>query len=503
MYVYSGKMDFERAVNESITFVFPVDLALQDPVCVYWQWSDRSKENNTQASLYGTIHEIMKTDTRYSVCFMCSSFQFEADFTPDLESMTVKMYTNPRTPSVTTVTRSLSTPSLVPTTRVYTGKFSWPEEATNEMMTLVVPDDIYDGAPVGVYFQYTVNTPEAPRTRYSLSSTFHTVEKSNTQIKASFDTFDVVIYYPAAKSAKITRRGVTSSQAVDLQQTDWRQARKKRALIMRADTGGDNGIFLLRDMLTRDLDFSPEDIEIYYYDGRRAPTGNRLTSMLYTLLSSAQPGDVRFLYLDVQDGGRGITMAKTDYGGRNIYSYGTVVDTVRQYLKPGVNFTLISTSPMGGSIGGGFMMSAVAETQDAMKHMQVGWYRYDPWLYAIMAVIKKQVKDHGSIPTYTALFNGAKKFLKTPYARSLIIGDNYKGASEDELKPTGTRVTSVYMSNQDPQLMCFGQSNPDEERFLCPLVSSGRVGQTGSDSVTRFPRDEYPTDCAPLEVGFV
>ncbi|KAI5825032.1 hypothetical protein K523DRAFT_365892 [Schizophyllum commune Tattone D] len=480
MYVYSGKIDFERAVNESITFVFPIDLALQDTVCVYWQWSDRSKENNTQASLYGTIHEIMKTDTRYSVCFMCSSFQFEADFTPDLESMTVKMYTNPLTPSVTTISRSLSTPSLVPTTKVYTGKFSWPEEATNEMMTL-----------------------DAPRTRYSLSSTFHTVEKFTAQIKASFDTFDVVINYLAAKSAKVTRRGATASQAVDLQQTDWRQARKKRALIMRADTGGDNGIFLLRDMLTRDLDLSPEDIEVYYYDSQRAPTGNRLTSTLYTLLSSAQPGDVRFLYLDVQDGGRGITMAKTDYGGRNIYSYGTVVDTVRQYLKPGVNFTLISTSPMGGSIGGGFMVSAVTETQDAMKHMQVGWYRYDPWLYAIMAVIKKQVKDHGSIPTYTALFNGAKKFLKTPYARSLIMGDNYKGASEDELKPTGTRVTSVYMSNQDPQLMCFGQSNPDEERFLCPLVSSGRVGQTGSDSVTRFPRDEYPTDCAPLEVGFV
>ncbi|KAL1668381.1 hypothetical protein GGF50DRAFT_111406 [Schizophyllum commune] len=485
MYVYSGKIDFERAVNESITFVFPIDLALQDTVC------------------YGTIHEIMKTDTRYSVCFMCSSFQFEADFTPDLESMTVKMYTNPLTPSVTTISRSLSTPSLVPTTKVYTGKFSWPEEATNEMMTLVVPDGIFRRRPRRSLLPVLGKHPGcAPNPLLPLLHIPHRREFT-AQIKASFDTFDVVINYPAAKSAKVTRRGATASKAVDLQQTDWRQARKKRALIMRADTGGDNGIFLLRDMLTRDLDLSPEDIEVYYYDSQRAPTGNRLTSTLYTLLSSAQPGDVRFLYLDVQDGGRGITMAKTDYGGRNIYSYGTVVDTVRQYLKPGVNFTLISTSPMGGSIGGGFMMSAVTETQDAMKHMQVGWYRYDPWLYAIMAVIKKQVKDHGSIPTYTALFNGAKKFLKTPYARSLIMGDNYKGASEDELNPTGTRVTSVCMSNQDPQLMCFGQSNPDEERFLCPLVSSGRVGQTGSDSVTRFPRDEYPTDCAPLEVGFV
>ncbi|KAL1680261.1 hypothetical protein EV122DRAFT_276439 [Schizophyllum commune] len=496
MYVFNGKIDFEKAVNESITFVFPIALALKDPVCVYWQWSDRWKENNTQ---YGTIHEVTKTDTQYSIYFMCSYFEFEADFTPDFKSMTVKMYADPETPSTTTVRRSLSYPSLVPTTKVYTGKSDYHEDVTNEMITLVVPDGIYDGAPIGLYFQHTVDTQENPRTHYSISSTVHTVEKTEGQIKASFldsenHPFDVEIYYPEARYGKITRRGAKTSQVFHLQQNDWRQARKKRALIVRADTGSDNGIFLLRDMLTKDLDFSPEGVEMLYWDGQRVPTGKRFKSMLFTLLSGAQPDDVRFLYLDVPDDGRGIVMALTERGGNDIVTYSTIANTVWENLKPGVNLTILSTSCLGGSIGGGFLLSACHEAQANMKAMQVDGNRIDPWLYAIVAVIKKQIKDQGSIPTYSSLFNGAKKFLKTPFASSHIVDDKYMGPSANELSPTG-RNWGQSTSNQDPQLIFFGQSNPLEEKFLCPLVSSPRVGQTGSDWVTRFPRDEYPTSC--------
>uniref|UniRef100_D8Q4G4 Expressed protein n=2 Tax=Schizophyllum commune (strain H4-8 / FGSC 9210) TaxID=578458 RepID=D8Q4G4_SCHCM len=112
-------------------------------------------------------------------------------------------------------------------------------------------------------------------------------------------------------------------------------------------------------------------------------------------------------------------------------------------------------------------------------------------MYAIVAVIKKQATDQRSVPTYSSLFTGAKKFIKAQLARS-ALGDKYKGPSTDELSPT-MRKRDLGTSNQDPQLIYFdGYVNPHEERFLFPFVSA-RGGQAIGEKVVRFPRDEYPT----------
>ena len=53
MLIYNGKLNwYDYAIDETITIVFPAGLALNDPVCAYWQWTKdgagNKKTNSTQ-----------------------------------------------------------------------------------------------------------------------------------------------------------------------------------------------------------------------------------------------------------------------------------------------------------------------------------------------------------------------------------------------------------------------------------------------------------------------
>ncbi|KAI5826804.1 hypothetical protein K523DRAFT_354837 [Schizophyllum commune Tattone D] len=451
MHVYLGRLNWLSSVdNECITVVFPGGLGLQDPVCAYWQWSmSTTIDQGVNDCQYGLIKTVTKTSTQYMITFAGQDYLVDAEFSANLTSMTMKMYVADglvEPSSVSKLQKQMSTPSLVPSTKVFTGKINWSRFAINEMVTLVVPNGVADSA-----------------------------------------------------------------------KTDWRQLHRKKALIVRYGTGTDNGIFLLRDMLTTGLGFDAVDVDMVYYHhepadsiavipfGQQAPTAANFKAKLTSFLSSAETGDVRFLYLDTlgetgpagtADEKKGIVLAANDEGRERETVYNEWLATVIHRSQSHHPYLiLLGLEDVGlNHATGGILLSAYHETQSNIKALQVNGSNVDPWLYTIIAVIKKQIKDRGSIPTYSSLFNGAKKFLKTPFASSHIVDDKYMGPSANELSPTG-RNWGQSTSNQDPQLIFFGQSNPLEEKFLCPLVSSPRVGQTGSDWVTRFPRDEYPTSC--------
>ncbi|KAL1708000.1 hypothetical protein EV121DRAFT_288052 [Schizophyllum commune] len=523
MYVYCGKITWlQQAENECITFVFPAGLALKDPICAYWQWSDQAKTNNHQ---YGNINTVTKSDIEYKISFALTDYLLDAEFTPDLQSMTIRMYTATQPePSVSTLRLYTTALSLVPSTKVYTGKFSWWIHATNEMMTLVLPNGISAGAPVGLYFQFTVNWKNLPKTLYCVNSTFHTVQTSAGQIKASFNSayymFDAIIY-PGTKNAKVTTRENATNRSYDLVQNDWRQAHRKKALIVRFGTGIDSGISLLRETLTTDLGFDAGDVEMLYYnsepanapavvsDGQGAPTAARFKSKLTSFLSSAEAGDVRFLYIDTlgaalpdgestgsADEERGLILAENEQGTGNEIIYNDwLATTIRENLAGGVNLTILTSVCLGREMmnttaaTGGILLSACYETQSNAKALQVGNNKVDPWMYAIVAVIKKQLKEKRGVPTYSSLFNDAKKFIESQLGRPSLDANKYKGPSTNELSPTKRGVDT---SNQDPQLIFInGYVNPHEERFLFPFVAP-RGGQAG-EGVVRFPRDEYPT----------
>lgn len=66
----------------------------------------------------------------------------------------------------------------VPSTEVFTGKLNWWSYAQNEMITLVVPSGITNGAPVGFYHEWTVDGAGHAKSNHSVNATLSSVSTS-------------------------------------------------------------------------------------------------------------------------------------------------------------------------------------------------------------------------------------------------------------------------------------------------------------------------------------
>ncbi|KAG7086961.1 hypothetical protein E1B28_002878 [Marasmius oreades] len=282
-------------------------------------------------------------------------------------------------------------------------------------------------------------------------------------------------------------------------------------------------------MLIDHLGFAPGDVEMCYFDidppkgqgakkctqGQLAPTATRFKSKFRSLLSSALTGDVRFLYVDVHGGtypdeeGSGEQdekdeawrFAEDENGTRQeLVMDDWVGSTIRANLKSGVNLTILTSSCMGGGMldthtaTPGVLLAGCHETQfnvKALKTRDDGVV--DPWVNAITAVVRSSASNNRGIPTYTNLFNQAKKKIVNQLKDgSQWAGRRYKGPSPDETKPIPWDPEQD-TSNQDPQLIFYnGFVDPDRERFLVPFLPPNAGIAKGE--ATRYPHDEVAHD---------
>ena len=320
-----------------------------------------------------------------------------------------------------------------------------------------------------------------------------------------------------------------------------------QALIARFDNSSDSGIFMVKDMLTKYLGFEAANVEMLYYDvdvgggGKSltgchpAPTAGRFKEKLVEMLAGAQPGDVRFLYVDAQGTQKGGDDCKPDDGKnggwmfaegdcgtkKELVTNGWISETIRkvcpawsliseawsavltarlrfQSLKPGVSLTILAPSCLGGGIidttttTPGLLLARCHETQSTAKALKVGSEWVDPWTYAITKIVAQRVKR--GVPTYTALFEEAKVFIKRLVDCGCELDRNkYFSSSPDERHPEArNEACPCHKSHQDPQ-MIFDVTfiNPDAERFLFPVAPSSGCdcGAAGRAKVMRFPRD--------------
>ncbi|KAI0667597.1 hypothetical protein C8Q78DRAFT_312143 [Trametes maxima] len=527
MYVFNGKFNWlDYAENENITVVVPVGFALNDPICAYWQWTDDGEGNKkVNKSQVGVISSVANSVDGYHIGFTFENYyRFDATFSDDRSSLTF---------TISSPEGNLSDPftlplqygdaSSIPSTSVYTGKLNWLTYAYDEMVTLVVPSGVFDGAPVGLYHQWTVSKEGDAKRNHSVNSTFRAVTVGNNgDVTGTFDdgyyTFEVTIPDGGQGAHIYMSKSSGENTSVSLTQADFRGLGTKKALIIRFGTGTDNGIFLVREMLTRHLGFATVDVELCYFDangqsgpkqctqGQDPPTAGHFKEKFQHLLSSASAGDVRFLCVDVHgttypdgdlqqdDEDRGWVFADDgDWARKSVVYDDWISDTIRNNLKPGVNLTILSSSCIGGGVLGatsatpGVILAGCHETQFNVKGLTVSGSTLDPWMHAMTLVIDNRVRRKRGVPSYSVLFNEAKRYI----VRQLAAGDlspEYKGPSPDETEPIPYhRQTET--SNQDPQLSFYsGYIDPDSERFLFPFtMASG--GRAGGDT-TRYPRDE-------------
>ncbi|KAJ7450284.1 hypothetical protein B0H11DRAFT_321707 [Mycena galericulata] len=341
----------------------------------------------------------------------------------------------------------------------------------------------------------------------------------------------------------------------NLKQTDFRDLHQKKALILRFGTGTDEGIFMVEAMLFKHLGFASDDIELSYFDvdpptgpkqctkGQDPPTAANFKSKFTQLCRSAVAGDVRFLYVDAhgttypdEDGsgesdnqdedwilaadndstlyvdahgttdpgedGSGepdnqdegwILAANSDGTRKAVVSDDWLGACIRNNLAKGVNLTILTSSCMGGgmldtlSATPGILLAGCHETQFNVKALK----GMDPWMVAVTAVIKNNIRRKRGVPTYSVLFNDAKNFIRAQLANGQL-SKKYRGPSPNEWQPI-PRDQESDTSKQDPQLVFYnGYIDPEEERFLFPFKAPN--GGHASGDATRYPQDEYPRD---------
>ncbi|KAI0647978.1 hypothetical protein C8Q79DRAFT_542574 [Trametes meyenii] len=527
MYIFNGKFNWsEYAKNENITIVVPASFSLNDPICAYWQWTDdgegHKKANKSQA---GVISSVADSVGVYRVGFTFESYyHFDATFSDDFSSLTLTMSSpegNLSDPF--TLPLQYGDSSGIPSTSVYIGKLNWLTYAHDEMVTLVVPSGVSDGAPVGLYYQWTVDSEGDAKKNHPVNSTFRAVIiGDNGDVTGTFDdgyyTFEATIPNGGREANIRMSKSSGEDTSMSLTQTDFRGLGTKKALIIRFGTGTDNGIFLVRNMLTSHLGFAVTDVELCYFDvdgqsdpkqctqGQDPPTAGHFKDKFQGLLSGASAGDVRFLCVDAhgttypdndlqQDTkDRGWVFADdTDWTERSVVYDEWISNTISKNLKPGVNLTIFTSSCIGGgmldttSTTPGIILAGCHETQFNVKGLPVSGSTLDPWMYAMKLAINNRVRRKRGVPSYSILFNEAKRYI----ARQLAAGGlspEYKGPSPNEMTPI-PYDRQAETSNQDPQLSFYsGYIDPDSERFLFPLTtaSEGRI----NEDALRYPRDE-------------
>ncbi|KAM5542483.1 hypothetical protein V8D89_003942 [Ganoderma adspersum] len=544
MYVYNGKLDYDwYAKNECFTLVFPAGFALHDPVCVHWQWSiDVDGRDKVNMSRLGLVTMVSKTIDEYNLTAIIDYYTLEITLSPNRRSVTLVMASPSKAwSSPATLALCYADNIQFPTTVTYTGKLDYPKYATNEMITLILPAGTSSKAPVGLYYQFTSDDDGvAKRNEVAVGTLSDLAKKADGTITAVFKSS----YYRYQFTFSPDENTVSTimidpdspaPQSIAFERVSSTKARPpvgvKKALIIRFDTGSDDGIFMVRDMLTKDLGFDAADVEMMFFDvderggpksrtgSQDPPTAERFKQrFVWHLLSGARSGDVRFLYVDahgtvwpdeesgeVDNVDEGWTLAKDDDGRQKEVVYDDWLSkAIRENIKPGVNLAILTSSCMGGGMldtnTPGLLLAGCHESQFNVKALRVPTNDpdrtqvVDPWMYAITKMINRRVKRRRGVPTYSELFNEAKRYIGSILNDSRFDRKNYLGPSPDETKPVPRDMDSM-TSHQDPQLIFYdGFVNPDAERFLFPIAAP-TGGDASKDATTRrYPRDEHVHD---------
>ncbi|KAI0397993.1 hypothetical protein F5Y17DRAFT_454574 [Xylariaceae sp. FL0594] len=512
MYIFYGKLNWSNhAKAESFVLLFPGDLGYSEPVCAYWQWTVVANgKEKVQTWHETTIKSITKEDgggLRVGFDFVKSNF-FDVTIN---ETATVALYTIRGGQGVKTDVQRLErvyySDIKTPRCRVYMGKLS-NYYAEDETVTLILPDGLEVGKHVGVFFQWTlsdagvrncnhrivgpIRTVTQPDAEGVQSFTFLSEDEKHTWAVTVDDRVDTLV--AVMHETKNYPQGKGDGPFV-LSRTGWSAPGHRKALLARFGVGTDDrGIHEVRDLLTETLGWNRSDVEMLYFtseppeaaatlvEGQQAPTAARFQQKFSDLIRSAKPGDVRFVYVDVNvrqdpepgevdrpDGGWVLAAGEDGRTKEDIWN-GWIAKEL-QSLAPSVNFTILSPSFIGGAIldsrwkARGIALSGIHESQKSFKHIERFWLQRPVDLYQDA---KKFIRDHRDAGSYSS--------------------DRYLGPSPDERVPLPLDIDTG-ASHQDPQMVFpAGYVDPDRQIFLYPLSEWRQVADPGP--VVRFPRDD-------------
>ncbi|GAP90020.1 hypothetical protein SAMD00023353_4300540 [Rosellinia necatrix] len=539
MYIFYGKLNWPKYAHaEPFVLLFPGELGYYDPVCAYWQWTvDKNNKKKTNTWHEDSIKRIFReNDGRLNIGFDFDNYYF-FDVTIDemarVAQLTIRNEKGSKS-EVQTLRQVYQDENKIPKCAVYMGKFN-NYYAQDEMLTVLVPDGLEVGRTICAFFQWTMDSKAVMNSNNKIVTPFLQVSSNTTDGSRAFTFRSEDNYYTwdgsidrnesALSVTMYDTKGYPGNQGdgpFRLARVGWSAPGRRKALIVRYGVGTkDRAIFDVRDLLVKSMGWNPAAIEMLYYndepprqsatllDNQEAPTVARFKAKFSSLISSANRGDVRFLYVDSHGVPRdnpqsgesdkvdeGWVLAKTDDGRLKEEVWDDWISDELRNLPPTTNFTILTSSCLGGGMldihrgARGVLLAGVHESQTNVK---VPYFRgQDPWTYSVVRIITGRSKKKRPMPTYTGLYKEAKKYIRDQRDQDAFERKAYLGPSPDELKPLPANI-AARTSHQDPQMIFIDRyMDVDKERFLYPISewkTAAVIANPGPQK--RFPKDEF------------
>ncbi|KAK0374210.1 hypothetical protein CLIM01_08430 [Colletotrichum limetticola] len=196
MYVYLGKLDW-KPYGQDETFVITLPngpARAGDPAYLFSQWTkDARGAQKANWFLNLVVDKVSKTASGDDVFTLKNSHYYSWEITTQkvYGELKVTMSNPNKDKSTMTFNRIWKSESQTPagSLRIWTGKMNWPNYATNEMATFIVPEGFGKDKPVLAVWQWTKNgqgKPKNPNVHVAKQSILSSPEKS---VKFEYDSF--------------------------------------------------------------------------------------------------------------------------------------------------------------------------------------------------------------------------------------------------------------------------------------------------------------------------
>lgn len=196
MYVYLGKLDW-KPYGQDETFVITLPngpARAGDPAYLFFQWTkDARGVEKANWFINLIVDKVSKTASGDDVFTLKNSHYYSWEITAQkvYGELKVTMSNPNKEKSTMTLKRVWKSETEVPkgSLRIWTGKINWPNYATNEMATFIVPEGFGKDKPVLAIWQWTKNgegKPKNPNLHVAKQSILSSSEKS---VKFEYDSF--------------------------------------------------------------------------------------------------------------------------------------------------------------------------------------------------------------------------------------------------------------------------------------------------------------------------
>ncbi|KAK1659959.1 hypothetical protein BDP55DRAFT_732827 [Colletotrichum godetiae] len=196
MYVYLGKLDW-KPYGQDETFVITLPngpARAGDPAYLFSQWTkDARGAQKANWFLNLVVDKVSKTASGDDVFTLKNSHYYSWEITTQKVYGELKVaMSNPNKEKRTmTLKQVWKSETEVPkgALRIWTGKINWPNYATNEMATFIVPEGFGKDKPVLAVWQWTQNgegKPKNPNLHVAKQNTFSSSGKG---VKFEYDSF--------------------------------------------------------------------------------------------------------------------------------------------------------------------------------------------------------------------------------------------------------------------------------------------------------------------------